>query len=74
MRVLSGDCMFHRGVKFTVVATEAPELWLWQFTIDGKTWTGRTEARLELLAIRRVRLRIDRELKKARRRPEDRGR
>jgi len=60
--------MIHRGIEFTVVATEAPGIWRWQFTINGETRTGRTEARLELLAIRRVKLRIDRELKH--RRPE----
>ena len=61
--------MIHRGIEFTVVATEVPGIWRWQFTIDGERKTGRTEARLELLAIRRVKLRIDRELK-LRRRPE----
>ena len=56
--------MIHKGIEFTVMATEAPGIWRWQFTIDGKTRTGRTEARLELLAIRRVKLRIDRALRK----------
>ena len=60
--------MIHRGIKFTVVAAEAPDLWRWQFAINGQIKTGRTEARLELLAIRRVKLRINRELKLIRRR------
>ena len=60
--------MIHDGIKFTVAATEAPGIWRWQFTINEKTWTGRTETRLELLAIRRVEVRIDRELRLARRR------
>lgn len=58
--------MIHRGVEFSLVATEVPGVWRWRFTIDGQTRTGRTEARLELLAIRRVRLRIDRELNRTR--------
>jgi len=56
--------MIHKGIEFTVVATETPGIWRWQFAINGKTKTGRTEAKLELLAIRRVTLRIDRALKK----------
>ena len=59
--------MIHKGIAFTIVATEAPGIWRWRFTINGEIRTGRTEARLELLAIRRVRLRINRELKLARR-------
>ena len=62
--------MIHRGIEFTIVATDVPGLWCWRFTIGGRTRTGRTEARLELLAIRRVRLKIDRELKRAHRDPE----
>jgi hypothetical protein len=55
--------MIHKGIEFTLVP-EAPGVWRWRFTINGKIRTGRTEARLELLAIRRVRLKIDRALKK----------
>ena len=43
----------------------APGVWRWQFRIGDKVKTGKTEAKLHLLAIRRVQLRIDRELKKA---------
>lgn len=50
------------------MATDAPGIWRWQFTINGEIRMGRTEARLELLAIRRVKLRIDRALKQARHR------
>ena len=60
--------MIHKGVEFTVVATEVPGIWRWRFAVNGEIRTGRTEARLELLAIRRVKLRIDRELKHTRRR------
>jgi hypothetical protein len=37
--------------------------WRWQFQIGDQIKTGRTEAKLELLAIRRVQLRIDQALK-----------
>jgi len=59
--------MMYKGIEFTVVAADAPGIWRWQFTINGDIRTGRTEARLELLAIRRVKLRIDRALKQAQR-------
>jgi hypothetical protein len=54
--------MIHKGIEFSVVATEVSGIWRWRFVINGETKTGRTEARLELLAIRRVKLKIDREL------------
>ena len=60
--------MIYKGIEFTVVATELPGIWAWQFKIDGEVRTGRTEARLELLAIKRVKLRIDRALNAKRRR------
>ena len=56
--------MVHKGVEFTVTAV-APDVWKWQFLLGDKVIAGKTEARLNLLAIRRVQLRIDRELKKA---------
>lgn len=55
--------MIHKGVEYSVIAV-APGVWHWQFRIGDRLFTGRTEARLNLLAIRRVQLRIDRELKK----------
>lgn len=55
--------MVHKGVEYSVIAI-APGVWKWQFRIGDRLVTGRTEARLNLLAIRRVQLRIDRELKK----------
>ena len=56
--------MIHKGVEFTVTAV-APGIWKWQFRVGDRVIAGKTEARLNLLAIRRVQLRIDRELKKA---------
>ena len=55
--------MIHRGVEYTVTAV-TPGIWKWQFRIGDRVVTGRTEAKLQLLAVRRVQLRIDRELKK----------
>ena len=58
--------MMHKGVEYTVTLA-APGVWKWQFHIGDAIKTGKTEAKLQLLAIRRVQLRIDRELKKAKR-------
>jgi hypothetical protein len=58
--------MIHKGVEYSVTAV-APGIWKWQFRIGDRVVAGKTEAKLNLLAIRRVQLRIDRELKKAQR-------
>lgn len=55
--------MIHKGVEYSLTAI-SPGIWKWQFRIGDRVFTGRTEARLNLLAVRRVQLRIDRELKK----------
>ncbi len=55
--------MIHKGVEYTITAV-APGIWKWQFRIGDRVVAGKTEARLQLLAIRRVQLRINRELKK----------
>jgi hypothetical protein len=55
--------MTHKGVDYTVALTTTPGIWKWQFQIGEKVKTGKTETRISLLAIRRVQLRIDRELK-----------
>ena len=56
--------MMYRDVEFSITAV-APGVWKWQFRIGDRAVAGKTEARLYLLAVRRVQLRIDRELKKA---------
>ena len=58
--------MIHKGVEYSVTAV-APGIWKWQFRIGDRVVAGKTEAKLNLFAIRRVQLRIDRELKKAER-------
>ena len=55
--------MIYKGVEYTVTAV-GPGIWKWQFRIGERVVAGKTEARLNLLAIRRVQLRIDREFKK----------
>ena len=57
--------MNHRGVEYTVAMSATPGVWKWQFQLGDQVKSGRTETRIALLAIRRVQLRIDRELKKA---------
>jgi hypothetical protein len=57
--------MYHRGIEFTVAKTAVPGVWQWQFQIGDKVKSGKTETKIDLLAIRRVQLRIDRELKAA---------
>ena len=56
--------MNHKGVEYTLTKSETPGVWKWQFRIGDLVRTGRTEARLLLLAMRRVQLKIDRELKR----------
>ena len=56
--------MNHKGVEYTLTKLETPGIWKWQFRIGDLVRSGRTEARLLLLAMRRVQLKIDRELKR----------
>ena len=57
--------MNHKGVEYTLTRSETPGVWKWQFRIGDLVKSGRTEARLLLLAMRRVQLKIDRELKQS---------
>ena len=57
--------MNHKGVEYTLTRSETPGFLQWQFRIGDLVRSGKTEARLFLLAMRRVQLRIDRELKHA---------
>ena len=56
--------MNHRGVEYSVAMTATPGVWKWHFQLGDEVKSGKTETRIALLAIRRVQLRIDRELKK----------
>ena len=55
--------MTYKGIDYTVALTTAPGVWRWQFRIGDRVKTGKTETNINLLAIRRVQLRIDRELR-----------
>lgn len=55
--------MTHRGVEYTLVLSSTPGIWKWRFRIGEKIKTGWVETRIDLLAVRRVKQRIDRELK-----------
>jgi hypothetical protein len=57
--------MNRRGVEFTLVQIE-PRVWQWRFQIGETVSTGKTQASLMGLAVRRVGQRIDRELRKPR--------
>jgi len=58
--------MNYKGVEY-ILTPVAPGVWKWHFQIGDRVFSGKTEAKLNLLAIRRIQLRIDRELKKAER-------
>jgi hypothetical protein len=57
--------MNRRGIEFTLVQIE-PRVWQWRFQIGETVSTGKTQASLMGLAVRRVGQRIDRELRKPR--------
>ena len=63
--------MMHRGIEYSVTQS-APGVWQWQFRIGDAVMSGKTETNIRLLAIRRVHQRIDRELKKASPKDQDR--
>jgi len=48
-----------------VALTAAPGVWKWQFQIGDTVKSGKTETNINLLAVRRVQLQIDRALKQA---------
>jgi len=54
--------MNHRGIEYNLTMIE-PGYWRWQFRIGESLKSGRTRAS-QLLAIRRVEMRIARELGK----------
>jgi hypothetical protein len=50
-------------VEYSLLLAEPPDLWRWQFQIGEKARAGRTKTKISFLAVRRVQLNIDRELK-----------
>jgi hypothetical protein len=59
------EVMNRRGIEFTLVRVE-PDLWRWRFQIGETVSTGKTQTSLIGMAARRVRVRIDHELRKPR--------
>jgi hypothetical protein len=57
--------MTYKGVDYTVAPTAISGVWKWQFRIGDEVKTGKTETKLERLAMRRAELRINRELLKS---------
>lgn len=57
--------MNYKGVEYSLTRSETPGIWKWQFRIGNLVKSGRTEVSLPLLAVRRVQLKIDRELRHA---------
>jgi hypothetical protein len=53
--------LLHRGVEYSVLKVE-PGIWKWTFRIGGEVTTGKTATNIDLLAARRVQLRINRAL------------
>jgi hypothetical protein len=54
--------MNRRGVEFTLMQIR-PDLWQWQFQIDGTVTSGKTKTRLKGMAARSAQARIDRALR-----------
>jgi hypothetical protein len=54
----------YKGIEFSLKMIE-PGIWKYRFQLGRAIKTGRTKTTLELLAIRSVHTRIDRELKLA---------
>jgi hypothetical protein len=54
--------MIYKGVDYTVAPTATPWVWKWQFRIGDEVKTGKTETKIERLAMRRAELQINREL------------
>jgi len=54
--------MVYKGVEYEIASIDRG-VWKWQFRIGDSIKTGRTKTNLEVLADRRVRLVIDRELR-----------
>jgi hypothetical protein len=53
--------LLHRGIEYSVLKVE-PGIWKWTFRIGGAVTTGKTATNIDLLAARRVQLRINRAL------------
>ncbi|MBR0817882.1 hypothetical protein [Bradyrhizobium liaoningense] len=53
----------HRGVRFSLKRNAAPGYWRYAYAFGDRVVSGRVQGRLPLLAIRRVQMRIDRDMR-----------
>ncbi|OAF11823.1 hypothetical protein AYJ54_08225 [Bradyrhizobium centrolobii] len=53
----------HRGVHYSLKRNGAPGYWRYVYIIGSKVRAGRVQGRLPLLAIRRVTMQIDRDMR-----------
>ena len=53
----------HRGVHYSLKRNAAPGYWRYTYALGDKLHSGRVQGRLPLLAIRRVTMRIDRDMR-----------
>jgi hypothetical protein len=56
----------HRGIHYALEPNAEPGVWRYSYALHDKVRTGRVQARLPLLAVRRVRMRIDRDMRSGR--------
>jgi hypothetical protein len=56
----------HRGIHYAIEPNAAPGYWRYGYTIGDRVRSGRVQGRLPLLAIRRVQMRIDRDMRPGR--------
>ena len=54
--------MKHKGVEYTVARSTTPGVWKYEFRIGDQVRAGKTRTGINLLAIRRVQLQINRAL------------
>src|SRR6202000_2367818 len=57
--------VIYKGVEYIVVATAETDIWEWRFEFGNKGRTGRTKTRLAAPGARRVRGKIDANLRAA---------
>ncbi|WP_275171153.1 hypothetical protein [Bradyrhizobium sp. CSS354] len=56
----------HRGIHFSLKPNAAPGYWRYAYAVGDRARSGRVQGRLPLLAIRRVQMRIDRDMRSIR--------
>ncbi|PSO16944.1 hypothetical protein [Bradyrhizobium sp. MOS003] len=54
----------HRGIHYSLRPNAAPGYWHFAYAIGGRVRSGRVQGRLRLLAVRRVQMRIDRDMRR----------